>query len=111
MLGRSVGLTEEQLMHLGSDPLPEGVYSPSEAVIVRYARQSTLKITIDDALFAELQSHFSREQIIDLCLIVGQSNLVNRFHATFKTDVDESTLEIITAPGATPIPLPEVALA
>jgi len=106
MLGRSVGLTEEQLAHLGDDPLPEGVYSPSEAAIVRYAQQSTLRITIDDDLFAELARHFTREQMIDICLIVGQSNVVNRFHATFKTDVDPSTIATVNAPGTCPLPLP-----
>jgi alkylhydroperoxidase family enzyme len=111
MLGRSVGLTEEQLAHLGDDPLPEGVYSPSEAAIVRYARQSTLHITIDDALYAELATYFSRQQIIDICLVVGQSNVVNRFHATFLTDVDPSTIETVNAPGTCPIPLPEYAKA
>lgn len=111
MLGRSVGLTDEQLAHLGDDPLPEGVYSPSEAAIVRYAVQSTLRITIDDDLYAELARHFTRQQIIDICLVVGQSNVVNRFHATFLTDVDPSTVEAVTANGACPIPLPSYATA
>ena len=106
MLGRSVGITEEQLSHLGDDPLPEGLYLPSEAAIIRYARQSTLHIKIDDALYAELAAHFSRKQIIDICLVVGQSNLVNRFHATFLTDVDSSTISTIREPGPTPIALP-----
>jgi len=111
MLGRSVGLTEAQLAHLGDDPLPDGVYSPSEAAIVRYARQSTLHITISDELYAELARHFTRAQIIDICLVVGQSNVVNRFHATFLTDVDPSTIETISATGACPLPLPDYAKA
>jgi len=106
MLGRSVGITDEQLAHLGDDRPPAGLFTPSEDVIVRYARQSTLHIQIDDSLFAELSEHFRREQIMDLCLIVGLSNVVNRFHATFKTDVDQSTLDTILAPGTCPIPLP-----
>jgi alkylhydroperoxidase family enzyme len=106
MLGRSVGITDEQLAHLGDDRPPAGLFTPAEDVIVRYARQSTLHIQIDDALYAELSEHFSREQIMDLCLIVGLSNVVNRFHATFKTDVDQSTLDTILAPGTCPIPLP-----
>jgi hypothetical protein len=32
--------------------------------------------------------------------------MVNRFHATFLTDVDPSTLETILAPGDSPLPLP-----
>ncbi len=106
MLGRSVGITEEQLSHLGDDPLPEGLYSPSEAAIVRYARQSTLDIKIDDALYAELKTFFTLRQMIDICLVVGQSNVVNRFHATFKTDVDEATLATIAESGPAPIALP-----
>ncbi len=106
MLGRSVGITEEQLAHLGDETLPEGLYTPSEAAIVRYARQSTLHITIDDAMYEELAKYFTRKQIVDICLVVGQSNVVNRFHATFKTDVDESTIAHITEPGSVPIPLP-----
>ena len=35
MLGRSVGLSEEKIAHLGDDPLPEGVYEAEEAAIVR----------------------------------------------------------------------------
>jgi alkylhydroperoxidase family enzyme len=106
MLGRSVGITDEQLAHLGDERPPAGLFSPSEEVIVRYARQSTLHIQIDDDLFAELSEHFTREQIIDLCLIIGMSNVINRFHATFKTDVDQSTLDTILAPGTCPLPLP-----
>jgi hypothetical protein len=40
---------------------------------------------------------------MDICLIVGLSNVVNRFHATFKTDVDPSTLEAV---GPPPLTLP-----
>jgi alkylhydroperoxidase family enzyme len=107
MLGRSVGLSEEALAHLGDDDPPPGVYTPAQALIVRYARQSTLNITIDDALYAELEAHFTRRQIMDLAAIVGMSNFVNRFHATFKTDVDPATLETIgAASGTCPLPLP-----
>lgn len=108
MLGRSVGITEEQLAHLGDDPLPEGLYSPSEAAIIRYARKSTLEIKIDDATYGELEKYFTRPQIIDICLIVGQSNVVNRFHATFRTDVDDATMHQIHEheSGALPLALP-----
>lgn len=45
---------------------------------------------------------------MDLCFTVGLSNLVNRFHATFLTDVDESTLEEIAGTSC-PLPLPAAA--
>lgn len=110
MLGRSAGLSEEQLAHLGDDPLPEGVYSEAEAAIVRYAQRSTRDIVIDDETYAALARHYSTRQIMDICLTVGLSNMVNRFHATFLTDLDETTLAAAEAgdavAGACPIPRP-----
>jgi alkylhydroperoxidase family enzyme len=105
-----LGLTEEQMAHLLDDPLPEGVYAPEEAAIIRYAQKSTRLEPIDDRTYGDLAAHFSPQQIIDLCLIIGISNMINRFHATFQTDVDASTLAEVEAgnatPGVCPIPLP-----
>ena len=110
MLGRSAGITEEQLSHLGDDPLPVGVFDEADAAIVRYAQRSTRDVTIDDETYAALARHFSTQQIMDICLTVGLSNMVNRFHATFLTDLDEDTLAAVeagdAAAGACAIPRP-----
>lgn len=104
MLGRSTGLSEEKLAHLLDDPLPGGVYDDAERVAIRYARRSTRMEPIDDALYAELELHFPTAQIIELCFTVGLSNVVNRFHATFHTDLDaETSAELRTG---SPLPLP-----
>lgn len=79
------------MAHLADDPLPESIYQPADAAIIRYAQKSTRLEPIDDDTYGALARHFSREQIIDICLTVGVSNMVNRFHATFQTDLDEST--------------------
>ncbi|MEK9905952.1 MAG: hypothetical protein VW462_11975 [Rhodospirillales bacterium] len=97
------------MAHLLDDPLPVGVYTPEEAAIVRYARKLTTMAPIDDETYNDLSSHFSDQQIIDLCLTVGLSNMVNRFHATFLTDVDVDTLAEVdsgNANGVCPIPIP-----
>ena len=46
---------------------------------------------IDDDLYAELERHYPTAQIMELCFTVGLSNIVNRFHATFRTDLDDDT--------------------
>ena len=92
VLGRSAGLTEEQLRHIGDDPLPEGVYDDLERAIVEYATRSSRLDPIDDDLYGRLSAGLDRHQLIELCFTVGLSNLVNRFHATFLTDVDDETL-------------------
>ncbi len=99
------------MRHLTDDPLPDGIYAPEEIAIIRYAQKSTRLEAIDNATYGALEHHFSKEQIIDLCLTVGLSNMVNRFHATFQTDVDETTLDEVadgTPDGMScPIRLPE----
>jgi len=92
------------MRHLNDDPLPDGVYDPAEAAIVRYAQKSTRLEPIDDTTYADLARHFAPPQIIDICLTVGLSNMVNRFHATFLTDVDTATIDVMA--GSCPIPRP-----
>ena len=97
MLGRSVGLKEDQIKHLGDEDPPEGVYSDKEWAIISYARKSTLEVVIDDETYAALEEHFEREQIMEIWALVAVANSINRFHATFHTDVDEETLEAVEA--------------
>lgn len=105
LLGRAAGLSEEKLAHLGDDPLPDGLYEPDEAAIVRYAQKSTRAETID-ATYGALREHFDETQIIEICFTVGLSNMINRFHATFLTDLDPTTQEAL-APSC-PLSFPTV---
>ncbi len=97
LLGRAAGLTEEKLAHLADDPLPEGLYDPDEAAIVRYSQRSTRMEVIDDATYGALLEHFTERQIIEICFTVGLSNMINRFHATFLTDLDPTTQEAVAS--------------
>ena len=99
------------MAHVVDDPLPAGVYDAAEAAVVRYAQKSTRLEPIDDATYGALAAHFSTQQIMDICMTVGLSNLVNRFHATFQTDLDETTVQAVEAgnavPGVCPLPAPK----
>ena len=95
LLGRAAGLTEEKLAHLGDDPLPDGLYELDEAAIVRYSQKSTRGEVIDDTTYAALRTHFDEKQIIEICFTVGLSNMINRFHATFLTDLDPTTQDAL----------------
>jgi alkylhydroperoxidase family enzyme len=103
-LGQSLGISDEQLVHLLDDPLPEGVYDATQRAIVRFARQSTRMEPIDDELFTELRQHFDTRSLIELCFTVGISNSVNRFHALFRTPLDEHTRALVE--GSCPLDLP-----
>jgi alkylhydroperoxidase family enzyme len=99
------------MRHLNDDPLPDGVYDAAQAAIIRYAQKSTRLEPIDDTTYGALEAHFSTQQIMDICLTVGLSNMVNRFHATFQTDVDAATLEAVASgdaiAGVCAIPIPK----
>ena len=91
MLGRNAGLSDTQIRHIGDDQPPEGLYDEASTALLRYVRASARMEQIDDAMYAALEAHFSAEQIMELCLEVGLAGTVNRFHATFLTDLDEET--------------------
>ena len=88
------------MRHLTDDPPPADVYGPAEAAIVAYAQKATRMERIDDATYGALALHFSPAQIIDITMTVGLSNMVNRFHATFLTDLDEATTRAADAGDA-----------
>ena len=106
LLGRAAGLTEEKLAHLGDDPLPADVYDDDEAAIVRYAQKSTRMDVIDDDTYGALRRHFSEQQIIEICFTIGLSNMINRFHATFLTELDPTTQEAVAT--SCPLAFPTV---
>jgi alkylhydroperoxidase family enzyme len=102
--GRAAGLSEEKLAHLADDPLPEGLYAPAEAAIVRYAQASTRNDAITDALYGDLAEHYAVAEMIQICFVVGIAGMLNRFNSTFLTDLDPETQEAIGP--ACPVPLP-----
>jgi hypothetical protein len=48
---------------------------------------------VSDDLYQRLASKFTTRQIIDLCFTAGLADTINRFHATFRTEVDRATAE------------------
>ena len=95
LLGRAAGLSEEQLAHLGDASRPEGIYDDASWAIVEYSQVSTRNEAITQELFDRLRTHFDEKQVIEICFTVGLSNTINRFHATFLTEVDERTREAL----------------
>lgn len=104
VLGQSAGVTDEQMEHLADDPLPGGLYTDADRAIIEYSRRATLLEPIDDEVYGRLQEHFSQTAIIEICMLTGLANMINRFHLTFHTDVDEETDGLV--PGTCAIRMP-----
>src|ERR1700741_1480034 len=90
MLGRSVGLKDEEMAGM-AEPISVASFDATDRLVLRYAETSIREIRISDELYAELSARFPREQIIELCMTVALAALVNRVHATFQTDLDART--------------------
>ena len=102
--GRGAGLRDDQIARLADDPPPDEVFDEVERAVVTYARRLTRMQPIDDELYAELIGHFTPAALIELCFVVGSANMVNRFHATFLTDVEAGTRAALST--ACPVPIP-----
>jgi alkylhydroperoxidase family enzyme len=100
-----VGLDEAQLEEIVHADRPDAALSEIEQVVVEYSRRLTRLEPIDDELYAALQRHFTRNEMMELCFTIGVSAIINRFHATFHTPLDERTR--VQFEHGSPIPFPE----
>ena len=66
---------------------------------------SSLAQVIDDGAFADLAARFEPAQITEICLTVGMSNVISRFHAAFRTEVDRQTSEAPARTCCSPTPM------
>src|SRR5688572_2390015 len=102
MLGRSVGLSDSEMAGM-AEPGSVDSFDATDRLVLRYSEQSTKHVKIPDELYAELQARFTKDEILELAMTVAFSNLVNRVHATFQTDLDASTEAEVGANPSCPI--------
>jgi alkylhydroperoxidase family enzyme len=90
MLDQSVGLTNEEMASL-TEPETCASFDDTDRLVLRYADVLTRENRADDTLYAALEKRFPQIELLELSFTVGLSNLLNRGHATFRTDLDDST--------------------
>ena len=71
------------------------LFDDKDKLVIRYAEVLTRTCKVSDQLYQQLQASFTREELVELCFLVGLAALVNRVHATFATDVDAATRESV----------------
>ncbi len=102
MLGRSSGLTEDEILNLRGWRESDR-YDPVDRLVLEYMEAWKMHRQVPEDLYERLAEHFTTRQIIDLCFTGGIADLINRFHATFLTDVDDETLADEAAVEGTPL--------
>lgn len=95
-VGRGTGLNDDEIAAiLGGDEAP---FSPAERALLKMCDQmSATPAGIDDALYAELRSHFSEEELIEYASIIGHENYRARFNRAF--DIGSDNLYCVIPPG------------
>jgi alkylhydroperoxidase family enzyme len=101
-LGRSVGLTDEEMAAM-ADPERCASFDARDKLVLRYSEVLTRENKVTEALYAELQQAFPREELVELAMTIGMSAMVNRVHATFNTSVDQETLDAVADGPVCPI--------
>jgi alkylhydroperoxidase family enzyme len=102
MLGRGVGLTDDEMAAM-ADWATSPFFDATDRLVLRYSEALTRTNRVDDALYAELEARFPRVELVELCMTVGLAALVNRVHATFLTDLDDSTRAAVADGPVCPI--------
>ena len=92
-LGRAAGLSDEDMLAM-ADAEAHGGFDATDRLVLRYAEILTKEIRVPDVLYAELSARFPKDELFELCMAVAFSAMVNRVHATFRTDLDDRTHEM-----------------
>ena len=90
MLGRSVGLSNEEIGWMG-EAEASPLFDATDRLVLRYSDLLTRENRVPDDIYNALAARFSKDELVELAFTVGLSNLVNRVHSTFQTDLDGST--------------------
>jgi hypothetical protein len=110
MLGRSIGITDDQLRHLADE------HRPRVSIASRIRSSSGMRAPWRNVspsttpFYDQLVQQFSEQQIMDVCLLVGAQTVIYFFNKTFLADVDEEFVraneEADHAAGGRPVVYP-----
>lgn len=103
MLGRSIGLTNEEMAELGTWE-SSVLFDDTDKLVLRFTDVLSRDNRVDDELYAALAARFTQAELLKLTFTISMAGMVNRVHATFLTDVDGSTVESVGDTGFCSIP-------
>jgi len=79
------GLTQAQVEAL-ADWSSSNLFTAKQRALLAYADAMTRDIDVPDAVFADVQKHFSDRQTVELTMLIGAYNMLTRFLKALKVD-------------------------
>lgn len=91
-LGEAAGITHDQVIALSSDDYKTStLFDDREKLALEWAEAMTRRTAgHDEALYARMRAIFSAAEIVELTLICGLFNMVNRINDSLGLEIEES---------------------
>ncbi|MGH9084554.1 MAG: carboxymuconolactone decarboxylase family protein [Acidimicrobiales bacterium] len=75
LIGRAAGLTDAEIARIAAGPDADG-WSPEDASLLRAVDELHADSRIGDATWEQLAARLDEQQLIEVCMVVGQYHLV-----------------------------------
>ncbi len=92
LMGQGAGLRDDEIKAI-ADGADAGNWSTAEKSLIKATDELHGDAFVSDATFADLQNHYSEEQILDIVFTVGQYNMVSMALNTAGVQLDEGIPE------------------
>jgi alkylhydroperoxidase family enzyme len=90
VLGQALGLKDEEFDALQADDYRDSpLFTDREKAVIAWAEAMTLNTAKrDNAVWDGLKRHFSDAEIVEISLITGMFNMINRLNDSFRTELE-----------------------
>ncbi len=89
MLGQALGLTDAEFEALQDDYRQSPLFNEREKAVLAWAEAMTLNTAKKDgAHWDDMRRLFSETEIVEISLITGLFNMINRLNDSFRTDLE-----------------------
>jgi alkylhydroperoxidase family enzyme len=90
VLGQALGLKDEEFDALQADNYRDSpLFDDREKAVMAWAEAMTLNTAKrDNKVWDELKKHFSDAEIVEISLITGMFNMINRLNDSFRTELE-----------------------
>ncbi len=93
MLGQALGLTEAEFEALQDDYAASPLFNEREKAVLVWAEAMTLNTAKKDGPhWDNLRRLFSDAEIVEISLITGLFNMVNRLNDSFRTELEPASV-------------------
>jgi hypothetical protein len=89
VLGQALGLTDAEFDALQGDYRGSALFNEREKAVLAWAEAMTLNTAKrDNKVWEELRRLFSDAEIVEISMITGMFNMINRLNDSFRTELE-----------------------